>query len=211
MAAITDPQLEAFAQHYAIYKHSRKAREHAGFDLATTSPHAILNLKVVKNRIQELWNEAAEEVGVTPQRVLQEISRVAFASIRDIYDDQGNPIPMHELDDDTAATIVGVDIETKWERDSPASDNVSPVVTKKIRRADKMAALSILAKHVKIIGDDSDGVNALASALADRLKAARKRVFAQDAQEAEDARIIERPSQLGAPITQQESDDEILW
>ncbi len=36
--------------------------------------------------------------------------------------------------------------------------------------------MTLLAKHYKIVGDEGDGVNALASALADRLKMARNRV-----------------------------------
>ena len=67
-----------------------------------------------------------------------------------------------------------------WGFDAP------PTTVVKIRRHDKMAALKILAQHFKIIGEDNDGVNQLANALADRLNAAKKRILT-----AEDAVIIE--------------------
>ena len=46
---------------------------------------------------------------------------------------------------------------------------------KKVKRGDKLGALTLLAKHFKLVSDN-DGVNALAGALADRLNAAKQRV-----------------------------------
>mgnify|MGYP007004538981 CR=1 FL=1 len=54
---------------------------------------------------------------------------------------------------------------------------VSEVV--KIKRYSKLDALVFLGKHFKLVGDDNDGVNAFANALADRLNAAKRRVAGQ--------------------------------
>jgi hypothetical protein len=48
--------------------------------------------------------------------------------------------------------------------------------TAKVKFMSKDASLTTLAKRFKLIGDEGDGVNALATALADRLKTARSRV-----------------------------------
>ncbi len=127
---------------------------------------------------------------ITPERVMRELERIAFQDIRPIFDNDGNLKPIHLLDDDTAATIASVDVEVKWQG---KGDDMVPVTTKKVRRVDKMAALNVLARHFKIVGDDNEGVNALASALAERLKRARNRVFDQDV---EDARIMNPPPLL---------------
>jgi hypothetical protein len=46
--------------------------------------------------------------------------------------------------------------------------------------------VTLLAKHYKIVGDEGDGVSALASALADRLKTARRRT-----EDTEPVRVID--------------------
>ncbi len=76
------------------------------------------------------------------------------------------------LDDDTAGCISAIEVETRMV--GPVG-NQQAVTTRKIKRYDKNVALTTLAKHYKIVGDEGDGVSALASALADRLKTARKR------------------------------------
>lgn len=212
MPEIQDPRLEKFARHYAVHRHGPQAIAEAGLGDTVTAA-AVLNNRLVKARVKELWGEAVDAAQVTPERVVQELCRVAFADVRRLYDESGNLKAPHDFDDDTAAAVVAIDVETRWERDG---DNAVPVVTKKIRRADKMAALTILAKHVKVIGDESDGVNALASALADRLKAARRRSNL----DAEDARIIDPQPAAAIPLAPptaqpvpatQESHDEVLW
>ena len=52
------------------------------------------------------------------------------------------------------------------------------VQTAKIKRYDKNPALSILARHFKIVDNEGDGLNALANVLAERLQDARRRVAA---------------------------------
>ena len=136
---------------------------------------------------------------VTAQRVMLELARVAFSDIRKIVDPvTGNLVPIQDLDIDTAAGISGIDVETRYEKDG---ESVTRVAVAKVRRYDKTPALAILARHFKIIGDDdASGVNALANALADRLKLARERTRALPGanQEISDARIIQDHVQSGA-------------
>ena len=123
---------------------------------------------------------------VTAQRVMLELARVAFSDIRKIVDPvTGNLVPIQDL-------------ETRYEKDG---ESVTRVAVAKVRRYDKTPALAILARHFKIIGDDdASGVNALANALADRLKLARERTRALPGanQEISDARIIQDHVQSGA-------------
>lgn len=146
----------------------------------------------IRARAQEIVQTRFAKAGITAQRTMVELARVAYSNMKDLYDENGELIPLHEMDDDTAATITSIDIETFNSKDGNGS-----VTTKKIKRADKMAALSILAKHFKIVGDEGDGVNALASALADRLDAAHRRITRP--QDIEDAKVVESP-QVEAPV-----------
>ena len=215
MPILENPQHELFAQHYMILRDPRLAADAAGFS-AGSNPKATLAIPGVVARIQELLAPEIAQATITAPRVMRELARVAFQDVRDLYDRDGNMIPPHLLSDDAAATIAGIDVEVRYRRGRPSSDEDDPdnpreeVVTKKIRRVDKMAALGILARHFKIVGEDNEGVNALASALADRLKTGRQRAYQRPAasQPVEDARIID-PTPL-PPATQETAHDE-LW
>jgi len=236
MPQLEDPKREAFAIAYSETRNGPLALIRAGFP-AGVRHDTLSRSKDITARIQELWETQFAEANITPERVMKELERIAFQDIRPIFDSDGNLKPIHQLDDDVAATIASVDVETRWEG---KGDDAVPVYTKKVRRVDKMAALGILARHFKIVGDDNEGVNALASALADRLKAARGRAFGQppaqpitDAVEVLPATLpppaaptptlptipatIAAPakpafrSKLSQPQTTEESDDEQLW
>lgn len=145
----------------------------------------------IRARVAELTDGLLKASDITAARVMQELGRVAFADVRKVFRDDGTLIPIHELDDDAAASIAGIEHETHvkigpkvtrkeidlatGEETEVTESEITHVRTAKIKRFDKNNALTVLAKHYKIIGDEGDGVNALASALADRLKTARKR------------------------------------
>jgi phage terminase small subunit len=149
-----------------------------------------INNRQVQVRAQELIRTKFERRNITGDRVMTELARLAFASAKDMFDPQtGKMLEIHEMDDDTAATIVGFDVEERFEG---RGDAATPYTVKKVKRGDKLGALSLLAKHFKLVSDN-DGVNALAGALADRLNAAKKRV--QPLDDVSDATYATYPQQ----------------
>jgi phage terminase small subunit len=165
---------------------ARESAEAAGFARAHAATQAanLLCYDEVQQRIRELQEPRLRAADITAQRVLMELARVSFADIRTAFDDRGRLLPTHMMSDDAAAAVTSIQLETRYERDGydvdPVTGDKTPrfieVRTTRVKRADKVAALNILAKHFKLVGDEGDGVNALASALADRLKGARRRV-----------------------------------
>lgn len=198
-----DPKWEAFCQHYAAHGNGLRAAQQAG--LAKTAAYRLLDDIRVQQRIQAIHAEQFRSVGITAMKVKEELARVAFASAADLYDEEGNLIAIHDLPDAVASTItsVEVDVQKKLTKGEDGGPVVEEVVTKKIKRADKMAALALLARHFKIVGAEDDGVNQLATALADRLNRAKRRLgepedlphVEQVLPEAEDAVIIEQPGE----------------
>jgi len=141
--------------------------------------------------IAKKTQERLAAADITAGKVMHAIGRIAFADIRRAFDDEGGMVPINQLDDDTAMAISSVDVETKVER--TLTEGMRSVTSvKKLRMSDRMSALTLLAKHFKLVGDEGDGVNALASALADRLDRAQKRMHGTaPAQPIEDAVIRE--------------------
>lgn len=176
----------------------------------------IKNIKAdpeIQERAVEIVRTRFAAAGVTAERTMVELARVAYSNAKDLFHPDGRLKSIHEMDDDTAATIVSVEVEDKpevtppkrkidkrfanWEESDTSDPDFQPTVTiskvTKLKRADKMAALGIFAKHFKIVSNEDGGVDALAGALADRLNAANRRAMQRPplSTAAEDARIIE--------------------
>lgn len=86
------------------------------------------------------------EAGISLERTLREIARLAYFDPRKMFDTKGNPKSIHELDDDTAAVIAGLDVLEEWE--GSGEDRVLIGHVKKWKLADKKGALDMLMKHL---------------------------------------------------------------
>lgn len=53
----------------------------------------------------------AEKAGLSLERTLKEISRIAYSDPRKLFDEAGNIKPITELDDDTAAALASFEVE----------------------------------------------------------------------------------------------------
>jgi hypothetical protein len=144
----------------------QQASEAAGVPLVSAYRLAKTN----RERIIAMKREALRLADITPEKTLLELGRVAFSDVRGLYDADGQLMSPAMLDDDAAAAVASFEDELRYEG---RGDDKVPVRVRKVKRADKIAALGILARHHKIIGEAGDGVSALASALADRLNATR--------------------------------------
>lgn len=184
---------EHLCQHYVMHGSLLRASKDLKMGRVTVSK--LLKDPRIAKRIQEIQAAEFQDLGITAERVKEELARVAFASAAGLFDEEGRLIPVHELPDDVAATITGIDVEVqqKMRKDDDGNLVAEDVVTKKIKRADKMAALALLARHFKIVGAEDDGVNQLATALADRLNRAKRRMGEDfPLEEVDDARYVER-------------------
>lgn len=92
----------------------------------------------------ERGEQLLESVGITQQMIAREIGRIAFGDPRKLLDEQGNPKAIHELDDEAAAMIAGVDVELVQETEGEGVTRKSRVI--KFKRWDKRQALRDLAE-----------------------------------------------------------------
>ena len=102
-----------------------------------------------KEQIEELENkqkELEEKSGVTQQRIIKELAKMAFADIRKAYDNNGNLKSIQDLDDDTAGAIIGVESFEEYEGRGDDREYVGD--TKKVKMADKIRAAELLGKHL---------------------------------------------------------------
>lgn len=151
---------ENFCQAYLIDFNGTKAAKAAGYSDETAHSISWENLRKpeIQKRIQDLRENMGDGFNITRERIALEYSRLAFLDPRKFYDAEGNPLPIHLLDDDTAAAITGVELETQKHKDYSAVDlddegnmvdsKTGEMITTviKIKHASKREALDSLTK-----------------------------------------------------------------
>lgn len=152
--ALNDRQLR-FTYEYMVDHNATQAAIRAGYSAKTAYSQGQRLLKKVE--IRKVIGEATERqncrIEITADRVLQEIAKIAFFDPRKLFDRYGNPKGINEIDDDTAAAIAGLDVDTKTDGESDLL-----TITKRIKIADKQKALDMLGRHYGLFdGKRPDG------------------------------------------------------
>lgn len=160
------PRQEAFCREYVVDFNGTQAAIRAGYSSVGASTQALRLLAnaEVSRRIAGFRARITNRLEVTAERVLQEYARLAFLDPRKAFDEQGNLKPIHELDDDTAAAIAGMEVETK-----PGETRIA-----KIKLAAKVPALEGLAKHLGLFSEKQDTAQRGNFTLVDLLAAMRE-------------------------------------
>lgn len=146
------PKQERFVQEYLLDLNATQAAIRAGYSEKTAGSVGFENLKKpeIAEAVSKAMNERAEQSRVSNDRLLQELERMALFDIRKLTDVEGKPKPIQELDDDTAAAVVGLDIAEMIE------DRALIGWVKKYKLADKKSAIELLMKHRNMLVDRSD-------------------------------------------------------
>lgn len=93
----------------------------------------------------------SDRTGITADRVLQELARIAFFDPRKLLNADGSPKPIQELDDDTAAAIGGLDVQEEYM--GSGEDRVFVGYVKKYKITDKNTALTNAMRHLGMLRD----------------------------------------------------------
>lgn len=141
------PKQEKFAQLFVQLGNASEAYRQA-YSCAKSKPEVIhvkaselLASGKVAVRVAELRAETASKMGITRERVLGEVAKIAFFDIRSIFNSDGTLKHVKDLDDTAAAAIAG--IET-----IQVGEDGNLLLTKKFKMSDKNVALEKLMKHL---------------------------------------------------------------
>lgn len=137
----------AFVCEYLVDKNATQAAIRAGYSpkTATSIGEQLLRKLDVREAVEAGITSLADQVGLTAERVLRERMRLAFFDVRKLLDAEGNPKPLQELDDDTAAAVAGLEVVQMV-----GSDETPGVISllKKYKLATKDASLAALEKYL---------------------------------------------------------------
>jgi len=143
---------ERFCQEYVADYNGAAAVIRAGYSRngANVAASYLLSQPEIAARIKELQLPRTKEITATQERIIQELSRIAFADVRELYDEKGHLKPIHELEAHVAATIS--EVTEEWRTDGSGEDKET-VHTKKIKRNEKLRALELLMKQMQMFNE----------------------------------------------------------
>lgn len=160
---------QRFIDEYLVDLNATQAAIRAGYSAKTARQIGEQNLSKVDiaRAITEAKKAREVRIEITQDRVLKEAARLALFDPRKLFNDDGSPKGIHELDDDTAAAVAGIEVLEQFE--GSGKERVFVGHLKKYRIADKNSALEKLFKHLGMFEKDNRQKNdpqALLSALA---------------------------------------------
>lgn len=146
-----------FIEEYLVDMNATRAATAAGYKSSYPNVvgHDLLRHPVVGKRIEEAIKARAYSMGITANRVLEELAKLAFGDIRDIFDEDGKLINPKNLPGKVAARVASIKVNTSTIYDKEGNAVVEYVV--ELKQHDKLVALDKLARHLGLYRDDEDG------------------------------------------------------
>lgn len=134
------PRQRRFVEEYLVDMNAKKAAIRAGYSesyAVSTAYSQLMRNPEVQKAIEAELAERAHRTHITADRVVQELSRIAFFDPRRLFAEDGSPLPIGELDADTAAAVSALDLRQQEDG-----------VTLRLRVCDKLRALELLVRHL---------------------------------------------------------------
>ena len=155
------PKQEKFVAEYLVDLNATQAAIRSGYSVKTATAIGTENLRKpqIADAIAVKQGKALRKLDISVERILLERARLAFFDPRKLLDNTGRPLPLQDLDDDTAAAIAGLKVSDKYDTPPDGGERtVSTVLEYKL--ADKNASLTALEKvnGMYSSGDEPAGV-----------------------------------------------------
>lgn len=141
------PKQERFVQEYLVDLNATAAAKRAGYSEKTADRIGpeLLGKTCVSEAIQKEKEARQKRTNITQDMVIRECAKLAFFDVRKLFDANGKPLDISSLDSDTAAALVGLDVQDVYEDTGGGKQFVGYL--KKYKMADKLKALELLGRH----------------------------------------------------------------
>jgi phage terminase small subunit len=145
------PKQIAFVAEYLVDKNATQAAIRAGYSAKTANEQGARLLANVSVRatIDSALAKQADTLEISAARILRERARLAFLDPGKLFDAHGQPIPIQNLDPDTRACIVGIEVQEQYEGHGEERRFIGYL--KKYRLAGKDASLAALEKRFGLV------------------------------------------------------------
>lgn len=146
MAGLTAKQ-QRFVEEYLTDLNATQAAIRAGYSVKNAAKIAsqLLDKTRVKNAIDKAMAERSRRTGITQDRVLRELAKVAFVNATDVINMDEATIRGDANREDTAA-IASVKVKT-------IPTEAGEITEREVKVYDKIKALELLGKHLGMFTD----------------------------------------------------------
>lgn len=149
-------QVKLFLDKYFETLHGTQSAIFAGYSAHTARVKAsqILATDEAEEYLNKQREKAQKRTNITVDRVLNEYAKIAFFDVRQVFGNDGELLPIHQIDDSTAGAINSIESIEEWGEDDNG-DRVVIGTLKKVKVTDKVRALDSLSKHLGIFEKDN--------------------------------------------------------
>lgn len=140
MTKLTAKQ-QRFVDEYLIDLNATQAAIRAGYstDTAMEQGYQLLQKTSVSNAVSQAMAHRSRRTGITQDRVLRELAKIAFVNANDVIDTDSATVRQNAVDEDLSC-IQSVKVKT-------SESNTGSSIEREIKLADKLRALELLGKH----------------------------------------------------------------
>lgn len=161
VSGITEKQ-KRFVEEYLIDLNATQAAIRAGYSPKTAQEQGSQNLSKLMVPIAKAKAERSRRTGISQDRVIQELARIAFVNAADVINTDDASVVANAARDDLACIQM---VKVKQ-----MSGDKGDMTEREVKLADKLKALELLGKHLGLFEQQTDTGGA---AIADFLKAMR--------------------------------------
>ena len=168
--ALTDKQHRFCEEYLANGYNGTQAAISAGYseDSARQLASDTLSKPYIQTYLEDRKAQIAARLEVNQDRILRELSRIAFSDIRKLYNVDGALKSVHDLDDDAACVLASVETYEERIEGEAVGEN------KKVKVYDKLKAIETINKMLGYNAPDKSvvtGINYNAEVSKDEAKA----------------------------------------
>lgn len=145
-----NPKQQRFCEEYLIDLNATQAAIRAGYAVKTATEQAsrLLTNVNVSREIERLQAVQSRRTGITADRVIRELAKIAFVDPDRVINADDGTIKADATDEDKAA-IQGVKVKRSSSMNGDSFEN-------EVRLYDKTKALELLGKHLGLFTDKVD-------------------------------------------------------
>jgi len=145
------PQERVLLTSYALTGNMQKSMQKAGYPAfgAHKRGNQILKKKHVQRAYQEIMSRPLDELQANLLRIVRENAAVAFSDIGDVFDEEGNVLPVHEMPEHARRAVSSMKVTRRYYRNRDGDSDME--VTREVKLWSKPQALELFFKyHEKI-------------------------------------------------------------
>ena len=145
-----NPKQQRFCEEYMIDLNATQAAIRAGYSVKTAQEQGarLLSNVMVSREIERLQAVQSRRTGITADRVIRELAKIAFVDPDRVINADDGTIKADATDEDKAA-IQGVKVKRSSSMNGDSFEN-------EVRLYDKTKALELLGKHLGLFTDKVD-------------------------------------------------------